>query len=142
MSPRKITESEIDAKACNPINKLADQQLQGFIITAYHMLRTLKLDITRNGTLVHNSNSDNLKTGNLKTGNPFELYIEIDKFNIISVSQFERVLSKELTNELLDIMNKKNQSKHCLHHYPNVSIVATHVVDNMYYINMICSSFR
>ena len=136
MSPRKITESEIDAKACNPINKLADQQLQGFIITAYHMLRTLKLGITQNGTLVHNSN-----LGNLKTGNPFELYIEIDKFNIISVSQFERVLSKELTNELLDIMNKKNQSKHCLHHYPNVSIVATHIVDNMYYINMICSSF-
>lgn len=130
MYSRKITTSEINAKSYNSINSFADKQLQAFVITAYHMLRLLKLNITQNGILVHKQDCNK----------QFELYIEIDKFDIIPVSQFETVLSKVLTDELLDIMNKKNQSKHCLYYYPNVSIMASHVVDNTYYINMVCSS--
>lgn len=123
----------IDAKANNQINSLANKKLDAFVTTAYHMLRTLKLIITQNGTL-----AQQLEFNGTKPTSEFELYVEIDKFDSIPVNRFESVLSRMLTDELLNMISKKNQSEHCRHYYPGVNIVATHVIDNTYYINMIC----
>lgn len=99
-------------------------KLSSFIFKTWQRLQKLELVALQNGTLVQKDNTEYCK------------YINLQIYSRSPISIFENSLSVSLTTELRDIIKCNPGTELINQNYPNIKIRVTHVMNDMFYIDL------